>query len=148
MSDTPPTIHIQDEAATYEIRLKGQLTDRWAGWFGDVTIGLEEDGTTRLTCPVIDQAALYGLLKKVRSLGMPLLSVNRVESDKTDGGEMMSAMKVCIVGASGKLGQYMVQHALDRGYEVVGVCREKSVSKLDASKGASPSCPARRTTAR
>jgi len=44
-------------------------------------------------------------------------------------------MKVCIVGASGKLGQYMVQHALDRGYEVVGVCREKSVRKLDALKG-------------
>jgi len=43
--------------------------------------------------------------------------------------------KVCIIGASGKLGQYMVQHALDRGYEVVGVCREKSVSKLDAYKG-------------
>jgi nucleoside-diphosphate-sugar epimerase len=47
----------------------------------------------------------------------------------------MSAMKVCIVGASGKLGRHMVQHALDRGYEVVGVCREKSVSKLDAFKG-------------
>ena len=45
------------------------------------------------------------------------------------------AMKVCIVGASGKLGQYMVQHALDRGYEVVGVCREESVAKLDAFKG-------------
>ncbi len=47
----------------------------------------------------------------------------------------MSAMKVCIVGASGKLGRYMVQHALDRGYDVVGVCRERSVSKLDAFKG-------------
>jgi NADPH:quinone reductase-like Zn-dependent oxidoreductase len=46
----------------------------------------------------------------------------------------MYAMKVCIIGASGKLGRYMVQHALDRGYEVVGVCREKSVSKLDAYK--------------
>src|SRR5436853_5117563 len=45
------------------------------------------------------------------------------------------AMKVCIVGASGKLGQYMVQHALDRGYAVVGVCREESVAKLDAFKG-------------
>ena len=46
----------------------------------------------------------------------------------------MSIKKVCIVGASGKLGQYMVQHALDRGWEVVGVCREKSVDKLDAFK--------------
>ncbi len=44
-------------------------------------------------------------------------------------------MKVCIIGASGKLGKYMVQHALDRGYEVVGVCRERSISKLDAFKG-------------
>jgi hypothetical protein len=44
-------------------------------------------------------------------------------------------MKVCIIGASGKLGRYMVRHALDRGYEVVGVCREKSVAKLDAFKG-------------
>jgi len=47
----------------------------------------------------------------------------------------MNMKKVCIVGASGKLGQYMVQHALDRGYEVVGVCRERSVGKLDAFKG-------------
>src|SRR5919107_2154960 len=47
----------------------------------------------------------------------------------------MNMEKVCIVGASGKLGQYMVQHALDQGYEVVGVCREESVGKLDAFKG-------------
>jgi putative NADH-flavin reductase len=47
----------------------------------------------------------------------------------------MNIKKVCIVGASGKLGRYMVQHSLDRGYEVVGVCREKSVSKLDPFKG-------------
>jgi hypothetical protein len=87
MSDTQPIIHIQDEAATYEIRLKGHLPDRWAGWFGEVSIGLDEDGTTRLTCPAIDQAALYGLLKKVRSLGLPLLSVNQIERNQTIGGE-------------------------------------------------------------
>jgi hypothetical protein len=82
MSDTQPIFHIQHEPATYEIRLKGHLPDRWAGWFGDVVIGLDEDGTTRLTCPEIDQAALYGLLKKVRSLGLPLISVQCVDSDQ------------------------------------------------------------------
>jgi hypothetical protein len=87
MSDTQPIIHIHDEPATYEIRLKGHLPDRWGEWFGDVAIGLEEDGTTVLTCPAIDQAALYGLIKKVRSLGMPLLAVNRIERNQTHGGE-------------------------------------------------------------
>jgi hypothetical protein len=82
MRDTHPNIPTQDEPATYEIRLKGHLSDRWAGWFGEVRIGLEEDGTTRLTCPGIDQAALYGLIKKVRSLGLPLLSVQRVDFDQ------------------------------------------------------------------
>lgn len=56
------------------------------------------------------------------------------DRDETPGG-VAYRMKVCIVGASGKLGKYMVQHALDRGYEVVGVCRERSVEKLDAFKG-------------
>ncbi len=87
MTETQPIIPTQDEPATYEIRLKGHLADRWAGWFGEVVLGLEKDGTTRLICPAIDQAALYGLLKKVRSLGMPLLAVNRVDSGKTDGSE-------------------------------------------------------------
>ena len=77
MSDTHPITPILDEAATYEIRLKGHLSERWAGWFGDVAIGLEEDGTTRLTCTAIDQAALHGLLRKVRDLGLPLVSVIR-----------------------------------------------------------------------
>jgi nucleoside-diphosphate-sugar epimerase len=54
-------------------------------------------------------------------------------------------MRVCIVGASGKLGRYMVEHALGRGYDVVGVCREQSVGKLDAYRAASRSCPARPT---
>ena len=87
MSDTHTSTEVQDEPALYEIRLNGHLADRWASWFGGASIRLEDNGTTLLTCPVIDQAALYGLLKKVRSLGLPLLSVNRVESGKTDGGE-------------------------------------------------------------
>jgi len=64
----------------YQIRIKGHLGRQWTDWFEGLTITLEEDGETLLTGPVIDQAALYGLLKKVRDLGMPLLSVNRVES--------------------------------------------------------------------
>ena len=87
MSDTQPIIPIHDELVTYEIRLKGHLTDQWAGWFGEVAIGLQEDGATRLTCPPLDQAALHGLLKKVRSLGLPLLAVNRIEVKQTDGDE-------------------------------------------------------------
>ncbi len=51
------------------------------------------------------------------------------------GMKQVTINKICIIGASGKLGQYMIQHALDRGYEVVGVCREKSVAKLHAFKG-------------
>ncbi len=63
----------------YQIRLRGHLGRQWAEWFGDVTITLEDNGETLLTCPVVDQAALHGLLRKVRDLGMPLLSVIRLE---------------------------------------------------------------------
>jgi len=63
----------------YQIRIKGHLGHQWTDWFGGVTVTLEEDGDTLLTGPVTDQAALHGLLKKVRDLGIPLLSVNRVE---------------------------------------------------------------------
>ena len=69
------------EPGLYEIRIKGHLADRWANWFGSMTITLEENGDTLLTGPVVDQAALHGLLRKVRDLGMPLLSVNRVAPD-------------------------------------------------------------------
>jgi hypothetical protein len=63
----------------YQIRIKGHLGPQWTASFGGLTITLEEDGDTLLTGPVVDQAALFGLLRKVRDLGMPLLSVNRVE---------------------------------------------------------------------
>lgn len=62
----------------YEIRIEGYLGQQWARWFGSVTMTREDSGHTLLTCPVVDQAALYGLLKKVRDLGMPLVSVIRV----------------------------------------------------------------------
>ena len=78
MSETHALPEYHDESGLYEIRLKGHLNDRWADRFGDVTITLEDNGNTLLTCPVIDQAALHGLLKRVRDLGMPLLSVNFV----------------------------------------------------------------------
>ncbi len=71
----------------YIIRIKGHLDDRWADWFGGLTITLEDSGDTLLTGPVVDQAALHGLLKKVRDLGMPLLSVNCVEPGQADASE-------------------------------------------------------------
>ncbi len=77
--------------AVYAIRLQGHLDGRWAEWFGGLTIALEADGCTLLTGPAVDQAALHGWLKKVRDLGMPLLSVNRVEPGQADAPEAKSA---------------------------------------------------------
>ena len=68
----------------YQIRIKGHLGPQWTDWFGGLVIAVEEGGDTLLTGPVVDQAALYGLLKKVRDLGMPLVSVNCVEPGPTD----------------------------------------------------------------
>ena len=69
----------QNESGIYEIRLKGHLDRCWAYWFDNLTITLEDNGQTLLTGPVVDQAELYGLLRKVRDLGMPLLSVALIE---------------------------------------------------------------------
>jgi hypothetical protein len=63
----------------YQIRIKGHLGHQWTDWFGGLTITLEDNGDTLLTGPVVDQAALHGLLRKARDLGMPLLSVIRVK---------------------------------------------------------------------
>lgn len=72
----------------YQIRVKGHLGRQWADWFGGVTISLEDSGDTLLTSPVVDQASLHGLLRKVRDLGMPLLAVNRVEPDQADWSDV------------------------------------------------------------
>ena len=63
----------------YQIRVKGYLDDYWSAWFDNLTISYGESGDTLLSGPVPDQAALHGLLAKVRDLGLPLLSVNRIE---------------------------------------------------------------------
>jgi hypothetical protein len=65
----------------YQIRIKGHVSREWTDWFGGLTITLEDNGDTLLTGPVIDQAALYGLLRKLRDVGMPLLSVIHVEPE-------------------------------------------------------------------
>jgi hypothetical protein len=72
----------------YEIRLKGHLDDRWAEWFDGLTITLEEDGDTLLTGPVVDQPALHGLLKKVRDLGIPLVSVSPLDQGESDPSDV------------------------------------------------------------
>jgi len=73
----------------YEIRIRGHLRQQWQEWFMGLTILLEEDGTTLLAGAVVDQAALHGILKKVRDLGMPLLSVNFVSADPQETVEVL-----------------------------------------------------------
>ena len=71
----------------YQIRIKGHLGHQWTDWFEGLTITREESGDTLLTGPVIDQAALHGLLRKVRDLGMPLISVNCIEVNQVNGSD-------------------------------------------------------------
>ena len=77
---------LQQEPAgeIYEIKLKGHLNESWADWFDGMAFTHESDGTTMLTGAIFDQAALHGLLKKIRDLGMPLLAVNRLDLDQLD----------------------------------------------------------------
>jgi hypothetical protein len=72
----------------YQIRIAGHLGHQWSDWFEGLSITLEDNGNTLLSGLVVDQAALYGLLKKVRDLGMPLLSVNRIEPSQADASEI------------------------------------------------------------
>jgi hypothetical protein len=68
----------------YQIRVQGHLGRQWTDWFGGLTITLEDNGDTLLTGPVVDQAALHGVLKSVRDLGLPLLSIMEVETKQED----------------------------------------------------------------
>lgn len=90
MSTNSNTITDSNEPMIYQIRIKGHLGAQWRDWFEGLTVTLEDDGDTLLTGPLVDQAALHGLLKKVRDLGLPLLSVNRMDPDQvsmSDGNE-------------------------------------------------------------
>jgi len=78
------------QPTVYQIRLKGHLGSQWTDWFEGLIITLEENGDTLLTGPVVDQAALHGLLKKVRDLGMPLVSVSPVEPGQADASNVKS----------------------------------------------------------
>ena len=84
MSTTSASTEDHHEPERYQIRILGHLDNRWADWFEGMRITLEDNGETQLSGLVADQSALYGLLRKVRDLGMPLVSVNRVEPDKPD----------------------------------------------------------------
>ena len=90
MSETHDIPEYHDGSGLYEIRLKGHLDERWVNRFEGLTITLEEAGNTLLTGPVIDQAALHGLFKKVRDLGLPLISVNPVESGQATASDVKS----------------------------------------------------------
>jgi hypothetical protein len=72
----------------YEIKIEGHLDSEWAAWFGGMTLALEDNGDTLMTGPVIDQAALHGLLKKVRDLGIPLVSVKRVNPGQANPADV------------------------------------------------------------
>ena len=85
MSDTHASPDTRRQLGQYEIRLKGHLEGRWAAWFDGLSLTQESDGTTVIRGPVIDQAALHGLLNKVRDLGLPLIAVKQLDSKQMKG---------------------------------------------------------------
>lgn len=75
----------------YQIRLKGYLGRQWTDWFGGLTLTLEANGDTLITGPVSDQAALHGLLRKVRDLGLPLVEVIQLDPKQANGPDVNTA---------------------------------------------------------
>lgn len=88
MSNQHSPHHDSAQPEIYQIRIRGHLGTQWMDWFEGLSISLKENGDTLLTGRMIDQAALHGILKKVRDLGMPLLSVNTVDPNEADMGEV------------------------------------------------------------
>jgi hypothetical protein len=88
MSEPRASIAEHDGPARYEIRIKGHLDDRWGAWFDGLTLTREDTGTTLLTGSVVDQAALHGLLRRVRDLGLPLVSVMQVDPEQAHGPDV------------------------------------------------------------
>ena len=88
MSNESNPIIEPSQPLVHEIRIKGHLDKQWTEWFEGLTITLEDNGDTLLTGHVVDQAALYGLLRKVRDLGMPLLSVDSVKPGPEDASDV------------------------------------------------------------
>jgi len=93
MTDQQDPERDPDQPTVFQIRIQGHLSQQWQDWFEGLSITREEDGNTLLTGPVVDQSALHGILKKIRNLGMPLLSLNaahlkdvaRTDIDRTAG---------------------------------------------------------------
>src|SRR5687767_5896198 len=88
MSEPHTSTDDPEETGRYEIRLRGRLEARWAAWFDGLSLTHERDGTTVLRGPVADQAALHGLLQKVRDLGLPLIAVMQVDLEQANGPDV------------------------------------------------------------
>jgi hypothetical protein len=91
MTDQPTWNPGRSEAGRYEIRIKGRLDAHWAAWFDGLSISQDSDGTTVISGPVADQAALHGVIQRVRDLGLPLVSVTRLSPDGPDQPEIMDS---------------------------------------------------------
>jgi hypothetical protein len=88
MSNTPNSKTDPRQPMVYHIRIQGHLGSEWTDWFEGLTLTREDNGETLLSGPVLDQAALHGLLRKVRDLGMPLLAVSRVQLSQADASDV------------------------------------------------------------